>query len=202
MQSLETGYEAMVEIIVEAHLQTRSTAALASAAWWLSRRNILASAPYFAGVAAKMTNELGEVARGPLLQQLSKTEISQLSQVTDWPIVPPSITSILDQWNPVPEAPDDATLIRVYSDAIQEALNSKARERRYDSIQSAITYRGDPNAQFAAEADALFAWRSTVWTYSTNVLSQALAGEIAVPSMEDFLSNLPTFHWPDEVTDD
>ncbi|WP_373365131.1 hypothetical protein [Sinorhizobium medicae] len=55
-------------------------------------------------------------------------------------------------------------------------LDAKARERQYDVIQTAIAYRGDPNPQFSAKGEALFAWRS-VWTYSTAELVKVLAGE-------------------------
>lgn len=42
-----------------------------------------------------------------------------------------------------------AALQAHYSGAIQAHLDAKARERQY-GIQTAITYRGDPNPQFAA----------------------------------------------------
>ncbi|RVJ51273.1 hypothetical protein CN166_28045 [Sinorhizobium medicae] len=89
-----------------------------------------------------------------------------------------------------------AALQAQYSAAIQAHLDAKARERQYDGIQTAITYRGDPNPQFAAEAEALFAWRSAVWTYSTAELVKVLAGERPQPSVEDFMAELPVFEWP------
>jgi hypothetical protein len=36
-------------------------------------------------------------------------------------------------------------------------LDATARDHQYDGVQTAITYRGDPNPQFSAEGDALFA---------------------------------------------
>ncbi|SKA30956.1 hypothetical protein SAMN05428963_11390 [Consotaella salsifontis] len=84
-----------------------------------------------------------------------------------------------------------------YSRAVQAHLDAKARERRYDSIQAAVTYRGDPNAQFAAEAEALIAWRSAVWTYATAQLAAVEAGEREQPTVEAFLAELPVFEWPD-----
>lgn len=81
--------------------------------------------------------------------------------------------------------------------AIQAHLDTTARERNYDSIQSAITYRGDPNPQFAAEGDALFAWRSAVWTYATEQLAAVEAGEREAPeTAEAFIEELPPFEWP------
>lgn len=83
-----------------------------------------------------------------------------------------------------------------YANAIQAALDAKAQERRYDSIASAISYRGDPNPQFAAEADALFAWRSAVWTMAYQELARVTAGERAPPSLEALVEEIPPFVWP------
>ncbi len=84
-----------------------------------------------------------------------------------------------------------------YSDAIQAHLEAKAAERHYDSIQSAVSYRGDPNPQFAAEAEALFVWRSAVWTYATAELDKVTAGQRAQPGVEEFVGELPAFVWPE-----
>jgi hypothetical protein len=85
-----------------------------------------------------------------------------------------------------------------FSAAIQAHLDAKARERQYDGIQTAITYRGDPNPQFSAEGDVLFPWRSAVWTYSTDELTKVLARERPQPSVEEFIAELPAFEfeWP------
>jgi hypothetical protein len=50
-------------------------------------------------------------------------------------------------------------LLADYSAAIQSHLYATAQVRQYDDILSEITYRNDPNPVFAAEAEALFAWR-------------------------------------------
>lgn len=89
-----------------------------------------------------------------------------------------------------------AAAMAEYSGAIQAHLEAKARERHYDSIQSAISYRDDANAQFAAEAAALFAWRSAVWTYSTAELEKVTTGERTQPGIEEFIGELPAFIWP------
>lgn len=86
-----------------------------------------------------------------------------------------------------------------YSDALQMMLDAKAGERQYDSIQTGISYRGDPNAQFAAEGNALFDWRSAVWTYATEQLGKVQSGERAQPSVEHFIAEVAAacpFAWP------
>lgn len=84
-----------------------------------------------------------------------------------------------------------------YSSAIRLHLDRKAGERGYDSIHTAIGYRGDPNAQFAAEAEALFAWRSEVWTYATAELAKVMSGQREQPTLEALIAELPAFSWPD-----
>ncbi|WP_418235968.1 hypothetical protein [Ensifer adhaerens] len=86
-----------------------------------------------------------------------------------------------------------------YSAAIQAHLDAKARERQYDGIHSAIGYRDDPNLDFAAEADALFAWRSTVWTFSSAELAKVMSGERVQPTVAEFMAELEaacSFEWP------
>lgn len=84
-----------------------------------------------------------------------------------------------------------------FTDAVQAHLDNMARRRNYDSIQTAVTYRDDPNPQYAAEGQALFEWRSAVWTYATEQLTKVKTGERTVPtSVNDFLQELPNFSWP------
>lgn len=89
-----------------------------------------------------------------------------------------------------------AALQGQFSSAIQSHLDAKASQRRYDSIHTAISYRDDPNPKFAAEAAALFAWRSAVWTYATGELDKVVTGERVIPAVKEFLSELPELVWP------
>lgn len=88
-----------------------------------------------------------------------------------------------------------------YSAAIQAHLDAKARERQYDGIHTAIGYRDDPNEAFAAEALALFNWRSAVWTFSSAELAKVMAGERPQPTVAEFVIELEAacpFVWPME----
>lgn len=89
-----------------------------------------------------------------------------------------------------------AAAMAEYSGAIQAHLEAKAHERHYDSIQSAISYRDDPNPQFAAEAAALFTWRSAVWTHATAELGKVTGGERPQPTVAELIAELPAFVWP------
>lgn len=83
-----------------------------------------------------------------------------------------------------------------FSVVIQSLLDDTARTRRYDGIHAAISYRDDPNPQYAAEAQALFFWRSAVWTYAYSELAKVKSGVRPIPSVEEFISELPTITWP------
>ncbi|MBN7804921.1 hypothetical protein JZX86_06020 [Agrobacterium rosae] len=89
-----------------------------------------------------------------------------------------------------------AALEAQFSGAIQSHLDATARQRRYDSIHTAISYRDDANPVFASEAAVLFAWRSAVWTYSTAELDKVMAGERDIPTIEEFVAELPEIVWP------
>jgi hypothetical protein len=78
-----------------------------------------------------------------------------------------------------------------YAAAILSMLDAAARQRGYDDIQSAVSYRDDPNATFAQEGQAYFAWRSAVWTYAYAELDKVQSGARAQPSVADFLTELP-----------
>jgi hypothetical protein len=78
-----------------------------------------------------------------------------------------------------------------YAAAIQAMLDASAQQRGYDDIQSAVSYRDDANATFAAEGQAYFAWRSAVWTYAYAELAKVRSGERAQPTVTAFLTELP-----------
>lgn len=106
----------------------------------------------------------------------------------------PDVSQIITQEQKQAEAV--ATLTDRFSAAIQGHLDEKARERRYDSMQTAVSYRGDPNPAFAAEGAALFNWRSAVWTYALTELTKVNAGLREIPTASEFVSELPAFSWP------
>ncbi len=84
----------------------------------------------------------------------------------------------------------------VYANAVQAFMDAKAQERGYDSIASATSYRGDANPRYDSEAQALFTWRSNVWTYANEELRKVIAQQREQPTVQDFLNELPQFSWP------
>jgi hypothetical protein len=74
---------------------------------------------------------------------------------------------------------------------LQFFMDRMAREHGYDDLKTAITYRGDPNPKFAAEAEAFFMWRSSIWTLAYQRLALVGAGEATLPTLEEAISMLP-----------
>lgn len=91
-------------------------------------------------------------------------------------------------------------LLAMYSSAIQGMLDAKAQERQYDGMLAAVTYLDDPNPGYAAEAAALKAHRSAVWTYALAALAEVQTGARTAPPIEDFLAEVTAacpFSWPE-----
>lgn len=79
---------------------------------------------------------------------------------------------------------------------LRELIESKPGERGYDSIATISSYITSSNIQWKAEADAFIAWRDSVFEYAYNIQSQVQLGQISVPTIEEFISNVPILEWP------
>lgn len=80
--------------------------------------------------------------------------------------------------------------------ALQTELDRVAGLYGYDDIRSAVSYRGDPNPKFAAEAEAFFVWRSDVWTTANAYAAQVAAGTAPYPSVPQAIAMMPPLGLP------
>lgn len=87
-----------------------------------------------------------------------------------------------------PALPDPVAMLTV---VLQRAMDEKAQSYGYDDIKTAITYRGDPNLKFAAEADGFFMWRSAVWTQAYALLAQIQQGLAQFPTQQEAIGMMP-----------
>lgn len=85
--------------------------------------------------------------------------------------------------------------IKEIQDAVQNLLDSKAKEKMYDSALSIATYAISSDEIFKAEADAFVVWRDRCWRKCYDILAQFQSGEIEMPSVENVIEQLPTFDW-------
>lgn len=88
---------------------------------------------------------------------------------------------------PQPLVPPQVALVA----GLQANLDSQAQAHGYDDIATAITYRGDPNPRFAAEADGFFALRSGTWTAAYAYLAEVQAGTKPFPTLDEAIAMMP-----------
>lgn len=201
MYRIDNSYAAMVDGLMLGLKEGRTDRWMAAAAFWLGRQLMFNAKDFWLATAAKIAVTLPADEQAAIREQLFAGEAAYLDNVKDaWPEIPASVQSVLDTWNPVEETPDPSIVAAQFTASIQKLINAKAAERGYDSIQSAVTYRDDPNPAFAAEGEALFTWRSQVWTYATEELAKVLDGTIKQPTLQDFLASAPGFTWPEATT--
>lgn len=107
------------------------------------------------------------------------------------------VQSVYEAHDPTKQVgdPDPETTL---TNALQEKMDATARSFNYDSLATAITYRGDPNPKFAAEAEAFFQWRSAVWTTAYAVLDDVKAGKRPFPTIDEAISMMPALNLPAE----
>ena len=95
--------------------------------------------------------------------------------------------------------PTHEELKKMFTDAIQNYLDTTAQERRYDNIFTAISYVNSTDETFAREAQACLVWRDKVWRKCYDILDAVEAGEREVPTIEELIAELPVIDWNDSV---
>ena len=82
--------------------------------------------------------------------------------------------------------------------AVQNLLDSKAKEKNYDNGFAIASYALSTNDTFRSEAGRFIAWRDAVWGKCYQILDAYKAGEIEMPSVENVIAVLPELEWDDE----
>lgn len=96
---------------------------------------------------------------------------------------------------PLTNIPVDAeiTIVRDdFNNAIQNHLDSKAQEMRYDNIMSARSWAGYENP-YQAEALKLAKWASECWTVAGQIETDVSSGARDMPTIDEVLSELPKY---------
>ena len=79
-----------------------------------------------------------------------------------------------------------------YDKAIQNMLDKKAQEYRYDNMMSARSYAGWDNP-FREEAERLATWCANCWKKAGEVEKDVLEGKREMPSVEELIAELPGY---------
>ncbi len=83
-----------------------------------------------------------------------------------------------------------------YENAIQNLVDSTARERQFRDGVTLASYIGSTKPKWAAEAQAFVAWRDNVWFYAYGELAKVQAGQRPQPTVEQFLGEIAPIAWP------
>lgn len=97
---------------------------------------------------------------------------------------------------PYDEPPPPSPAITDYENAIQNLVDSTARERQFRDGVTLASYIGSTKPKWAAEAQAFVAWRDNVWFYAYGELAKVQAGQREQPTVDQFLTEIAPIAWP------
>ncbi|WP_236771160.1 hypothetical protein [Agrobacterium tumefaciens] len=95
-----------------------------------------------------------------------------------------------------PEQPAPYPSITDYENAIQNLVDSTARDRQFRDGVTLASYTASTKTKWAAEAQAFVAWRDNVWFYAYGQLAKVQAGQRPQPTVEAFLAEIAPIAWP------
>lgn len=75
---------------------------------------------------------------------------------------------------------------------VQSRLDKTAKEYGFDSMLSAVSYRGYPNP-YEEIAIKLSDWRIEVWTFVESMLDKMTVDVLSTQELEKLLKNIPSF---------
>jgi hypothetical protein len=79
--------------------------------------------------------------------------------------------------------------------ALENMLDSKARERTWKDCVSARTAAGSPSV-FQAEGLAFVKWWEECWVEAHTIMAECIAGTRPIPTVEEFLAEMPELVLP------
>ncbi|NSZ73938.1 hypothetical protein G6L74_09315 [Agrobacterium tumefaciens] len=83
-----------------------------------------------------------------------------------------------------------------YENAIQNLVDSTAREKQFRDGVTLASYTASTKPHWAAEAQTFVAWRDNVWSYAYDELAKVQAGLRLKPTVEEFLTEITPVDWP------
>jgi hypothetical protein len=87
--------------------------------------------------------------------------------------------------------------LKGYEDAVQKYLDKTAQSKGYDNTYTCLSYLSSTDEIWNREANAFNAWRDSVWRKCHEILNGFMAGEIAQPTVEELIEQLPVIDWGD-----
>lgn len=92
----------------------------------------------------------------------------------------------------------DESILTVQEKAeyIQKHIDSVAQEKDFGDGFACASYSSSTNELWQAQALAFISWRDAVWVYSYTEFAKMENSEREVPTIEEFLTELPAMVWP------
>ena len=104
----------------------------------------------------------------------------------------PHFTGFTEQ----PDFTNSYSILR-YEGAIEELLETTAKEKGYKSADRLFNYTSSSNVQWKAEADTFTQWRDDMFEYCYQMLNQVATGQRSAPTVDELLDELPEIVWPE-----
>lgn len=111
----------------------------------------------------------------------------------DHPVYPKPTFAQLEALENAPY--DPIFTVKRCNEIIQKHLDQVAQSKKYDNAASIVSYIGNSNAQWDAEARAFQEWRTQIWTSMIDILNSIENGTLINPSIQYVLNQLPEIEW-------
>ncbi|MDH6294691.1 hypothetical protein [Agrobacterium fabrum] len=95
-----------------------------------------------------------------------------------------------------PDQPAATPVITDYENAIQNLVDSTAREKQFRDGVTLASYTASTKPKWAAEAQAFVAWRDNAWFYAYGELAKVQGGQRPQPTVDQFLGEIARIAWP------
>lgn len=88
-----------------------------------------------------------------------------------------------------------AAMVTDLEGAVQAHMDTTAAASGYDSVFTAISYKGSANSAWAHDGDRFFNWRDAVWAYCYAQEAAVLGAQRTAPTAAELIAELNT-HCP------
>lgn len=93
------------------------------------------------------------------------------------------------------QAEEQVKLINSYETALDEFMDSKAKEKKYTDRYTASLRASNPSSIFYNEGLAFSTWMDNCYAIGYDILNAVQSGEKELPTIKEFLDELPILEW-------
>ncbi len=95
---------------------------------------------------------------------------------------------------PEPYQPSEQEIIQMYENALDDMINRKAQEKGYDN-RITVCMRTGYNSVWQNECIRFAIWMDNCYLKAFEIMSDVKSGIRQMPTLEQFLLEMPTFSW-------